>query len=308
MPRASWDTLRDELLPIYKSRRAKATYRQMAQMFREFPARYTTDLKPPAINNWIDAHPDRSPARTASMLRFLQVIARYAKQAGYLTNDPFEFWPPSKWVPMDSRPSNRKHLHRSPEQIGRLLDLLDREASQGGWKEGRLQAMGYLYAYTGMRAKEGLTLDRDDIDLAAGVLTIRPKAGWRPKTLHSARTLPLAPPLLEVLQLWLPRTGCQWVFPGVRLSGPWTGGPPGGKAVHAVKAAGERAGIGPMPILGFRKTLGTVAPYWGVAPQDVQAMMGHTSVETQRFYREHDVEQLRSAVARIHFPRAKGAG
>jgi integrase len=306
---ASWKKLRAEILSLYEPpQRAPATYREMRQIFDEFPAQKVRDLSPPKIAEWIKTHPDRSPARTASLLRCLAVIARYAVQARYLARDPFEFRAPSKWVRMDSRPSTRRILHRSPEQIGRLLDLLDREAAEGGWKEGRLQAMGYTFAYTGLRAKEGLTLERSDIDLVARTLTIQPKEDWRPKTLRSARTLPLALPLLDVLRLWMPRTGCQWVFPGVRLLGPWTGGPPGGKAVHAMEAAGERAGIGPIPFLGFRKTFGTVAGTWGLVPQDVQTIFGHTRVETQMHYREPDTEQLRPAMDRIYFPRARGAG
>ena len=101
----------------------------------------------------------------------------------------------------------------------------------------------------------------------------------------------------------MPRTGCQWVFPGRRLRGPWTGGPQGRKAIDEIKAAGQRAGIRGLTILGFRKTVGTLAKSWGISQLELKALLRHTTVETQRYYDEEDAELLRTAAAKIQFPR-----
>jgi integrase len=305
----SWDKLRAEILKAYTPPlRAKATFFKMRQVLFEFPAKKVTDLSLEGVANYVLAHQNRSPATIKSLLTSLRIVARIAKSQGVLAFNPFDVRPPDRWVRTDVQPQAHKRLHRSAEQIGRFLDLLDREAARGGWKEGRLQALGYLYAFTGLRKMEALTLELEDIDLEARTLSIRPKANWRPKTLHSAATLPLALPLHEVLRLWLPRTGCQWVFPGVRLSGPWTQGAPGTKPLDQIRAAGERAGIEGLTILGFRKTIGTLGKTFGLGPLEVQKLLRHTSTKTQDLYDEADPETLRPAVNRFHFPRAKGAG
>ena len=308
MRNASWDRLRAEILSLYEPPLcAAATYRQMRQILTEFgslPAvRRPTDLSPPNIAAWIRAYPQRSPARTASLLRCLSAAATYAVKTGHLRHDPFDFRSPGQWVRLDARPRPKTPAHRSAEQIGRLLELLDAEAGGGAWEAGRLQALVYTYAFTGLRKTEALMLEQIDVDLSDRTVTIQPKPDWRPKTVKSAARLPLAPPLAEVLARWLPRTGCQWVFPGRRLRGPWTGGPQGRKAIDEIRSAGQRAGIGGLTILGFRKTVGTLAKSWGISQLELKALLRHTTVETQRYYDEEDAELLRTAACKIQFPR-----
>ncbi len=140
-----------------------------------------------------------------------------------------------------------------------------------------------------------------DVDLAARVVAIQPRASCRLKTKRSAARLPLAAPLVDVLALWLPRCGGEWVFPGARLGGPWTSGPPGYKPLDEIRAAGERAGVRDLTIAGFRKTIGTLAKGWGLGQLEVKALLRHSNVETQRWYDEEQVESLRPAVAKIQF-------
>lgn len=312
MRKITWDRLRAELLSLYEPPlRAPATYRQMRQAFAEFAVlpgvKRAGDLTPPNIAAWIRAYPARSPARTASMLRCLSVIATYAVKAGCLSHDPFDFRSPRQWVRLDAqagRPASAKSVrHRSAAEIGALLELLDLEAAGGSWAAGRLQALVYVYAFTGLRKNEALHLEVADVDLLARTLSVRPKADWRPKTLDSAAVLPLAGPLAEVLARWVRRCGDRWLFPGARLLGPWTGGSPGRKAIDEIKAAGARAGIEGLTILGFRKSLGTLAKSWGVTQLELKALLRHTTVETQRYYDEEDAELLRAAADKITFPR-----
>ena len=188
-------------------------------------------------------HPDRGPARTASLLRCLSAAATYAAKTGLLRHDPFDFRSPGQWVRLDARPPVPKPpVHRSAADIGRLLALLDTEATKGSWEAGRLQALVYTYAFTGLRKCEALHLEQIDVDLSGRTLLTSAKPDWRPKTVRSAARLPLAPPLAEVLARWLPRTGCQWVFPGRRLRGPWTGGPQGRKAIDEIRRQGSGPG------------------------------------------------------------------
>jgi integrase len=287
--------------------RAKATWRQLRQVLREFAALPSmgraNDLRPAAIAAWIKAHPMRSPARTASLLRSLSGACSYAVGEGYLRRSPFAFRKVHEWIrnevlaPEHPRPNR----HRSAEEIERVLRLLDAEASLGAWKSGRLQALVYLVAFTGLRKSEALHLRPWDIDLDARTVSIEPRRSSRLKTRKSAAKLPLAEPAVDVLRRWKPRCGDRYLFPGVRGIGPWLGGCPGYKPLEEVQAAGERAGVAGLTFLGLRKGIGTLAKSWGLGPLEVQALLRHTSVETQRWYDEERIESLRPAVAKIRY-------
>jgi integrase len=286
--------------------RAAATCRQMRQVLKEFAVlpgiKSASDLRPTAIARWIAQHPTRTPVRTASLLRALSSACKYAVSEGYLRQSPFVFRRINDWVRVAVlAPDHPRPLrHHSAESIGRLLQHLDGQVG-GGWKAARLQALVYLLAYTGLRRGEALHLHASDVDLERRVLKIQPRRSHALKTRSSAATLPLADPLLEVLRLWLPRCGGQWLFPGARLAGPWTGGPPGQKPIDQIRKAGEAVGIQGLTFLGFRKTLGTLAKSWGLGQLEVRALLRHSNVETQRWYDEEQVESLRPAVSRIQF-------
>ena len=266
------------------------------------------DLRSATIADWIHAYPDRTGARTASLLRSLSSACSYAVSEGYLRTSPFSWRKVNEWardvVVAPDRPQAQRH--QSAESILRFLELLDVEASEGSWKAGRLQALGYLLAYTGVRKEEALNLKPWDIDLERRTVAIQPRKTFRPKTKKSAATLPLADPLGHILGLWLPRCGGEWVFPGVRLKTAWRSGSPGYKPLDEIRAAGERAGIKGLTIAGFRKTLGTLAKSWGLGQLELKALLRHSTVETQRWYDEEAVESLRGAVEKIKF-RVAGA-
>ena len=297
-----------EVLSLYEPPiRAKGTYRQMSQVLREFAAlpdlATIADLRSTSIVAWIRAYPERTPARSASLLRSLASACSYARSEGYLQRSPFGFRSVNQWVRdqvvAPDRP--RAQRHQSAASIERLLEQLDVDAAGGGWKAGRLQALVYLLAFTGLRKGEALNLRTHDVDLVAATIVIEPRRTFRPKTRKSAARIPLAPPVVAVLRLWLPRTGCAWVFPGVELRGPWLGGCPGYKPLDEIRAAGERAGIPGLTIASFRKTIGTLAKSWGLGQLEVKALLRHSNVETQRWYDEEAVETLRPAVAKIPF-------
>ena len=67
----------------------------------------------------------------------------------------------------------------------------------------------HFLAETGARVSEGVWLTWEDIDFKAGVIRIRAKGSWKPKT-GDERVIPISPPLRRML-LNLPRTG-RWVF------------------------------------------------------------------------------------------------
>ncbi|HKI16797.1 MAG TPA: tyrosine-type recombinase/integrase [Isosphaeraceae bacterium] len=194
----------------------------------------------------------------------------------------------------------RRQTHLTVEQVHRMLAQADAEASLGSWQAGRLQALVWTYAFTGLRAGEALNLRVADVDLIRRVLTVQPRSTWRPKTVGSARRIPLIEPAAEVLDRWTPRTGCEWLFPGIKLRGPWINGGPGVKALDHVRELGRRAGVEHATILGFRKGIATNWKSWGGSQLARQKLLGHSSPRTaEEWYDEEDLDLLRGVVGRI---------
>ena len=231
---------------------------------------------------------------------------------------PFEFWKPAQWIRDDAPTKPRPQRHKSGDEIRRVLDQADAEAGTGGWEAARLRALVYTYAYTGLRAAEALHLMAANVCLDRRTLTIAPTENWRPKTLKSSATLPLSDELAAVLAGWLPRaaapefrpgrlkiSGVIWVFPGKKLTGPWTCGGPGVRPLDQVKALGERAGVPGLTCLSFRKTLGTLAKSFGFGPLELKAWLRHSNVQTQSWYDEEDVEVMRGSAGKIQFRSAR---
>lgn len=297
--------LETDLLALYEPPlRAPATRTVMAQAMREFRGvagvKRSSDLTPQNVARWIALYPQRTPVRIEALLRCLRVAANFAVASGWLRSSPFAFRPLRQWVRSDAGPGRpgATARHKTADEIVRVLRQLDADAAAGSWAAGRVQALGYTYAFTAFRRDEALHLLAENVDMVNRTLRIEPVDGWRPKTVRSARTLPIADPLHAVLSLWLPRCGSRWLFPGRRLQSPWSGGP-GYKPIDAIRDTAKRAGVPGMTIIGFRKSFGTAAKAMGLGPLEVQAILGHSSIQTQAHYDEEAVESLRPAMKRI---------
>ena len=303
-----FSTLADNVLALYvPPMAAKATLRQMRQVLREFAevgVKRCLDLDDQAVAQWIAHHAQgsspRSPARTESLLRCLHVVCVYAQKKKWLKITPFDIKPLKRWVRADCVPAKRVSPPRrkTVEEIVRLLRLLEREAGEGSWRAGRLQALVNVYVYTGLRRDEALHLLAANVDLSGLTLTVEPIGDWKPKTVRSARTIPLADPLAEVLARWTPRCGSRWLFPGHRLKSPWSGGMHY-KPIDQI-LRGRRAGRHPGHDLDqdfprHSRHRGQA----GSPPLEMQTLLGHADSETQRWYDEEQVHSMRPAMKRL---------
>jgi integrase len=309
----SIDRLEAEIMSLYEPPlRAVATFRQMSQVFREIKnlpgVIKTSQLRPPTVAAWLRAHPGRSAARDESLLRCWRIICNYAVSQGFLRSSPFDVRKVTAWRRSDSSKAKPKRLYRSATQLRDFLRILDQEAG-ASWQSRRLQALGYTYVYTGFRKQEALHLLARNVDFAQRTITIEPlpEFDWIPKTVKSARTLPMATPLEDVMRVWVPMCGSDWLFPGTRLVGPWTGGSKQYTALAQIKAAAKRAGIPEgMTILGARKSLGTNAKAMGLGKLERMLLFGHTDEGTGELYDEEQVETMRPAVRKLELFYANG--
>ncbi len=108
-------------------------------------------------------------AQPAEWARRLGIARRFAEYCSAL--DPRTTVPPPGLLP---------HRYRRPppyiyrdEEITRLLEAARRLPSVTGLRPHTYATLFGLYAVTGMRCREPLRLDRDDVDLVNGVLTVR---------------------------------------------------------------------------------------------------------------------------------------
>ena len=298
MHRTDFARLEEEALALYgSSLRAPRTREKIKQALRELRSagvQYCDQLTPGMIAIWASQHTDRSGVSSASILRAIKAIVRIAIASGYLDRDPVA-WRKS-WF--DATPADVVR-HHTRADVARVLDLLDREAREGGWREHRLRALTYLVAYTGVRRDEALLAKCVDVDLERKVFLVSRRR--RLKTRSSSALLPMPRPLREVMREWLPRTRSEWLIPSVYLKGPWTGGPPGYKPLDRLAQAGERAGVSGLTFLSLRHSLGTHAGYFGLSQLELKQVLRHTNLRTQGHYRHDDLEDLWSIGDRIDY-------
>jgi len=108
-------------------------------------------------------------AQPAEWARRLGIVRRFAEYCAAL--DPRNTVPPRGLLPHRyQRPE--PYIYRD-EEIADLLDAARRLPSVTGLRPHTYSTLFGLYAVTGMRCSEPLKLDRDDVDLANGVLTVR---------------------------------------------------------------------------------------------------------------------------------------
>ncbi len=307
MPTISFPRFQAEVLEIY-GLKAPATLALMKQVLREIGelkgVLKVSDLKPVTIARWLKAHPERSTANRDKLLRSLSAACSIGIASGYLKGSPIAALGKLPDVDCDDDDEGPKLRHHSMAEVKRVLELATAEAAAYPleWKPARLEALVFTYAFAALRKREALHLRRADLDLDEGIIHIRKRvAGKAVKTRASAAPVPMPPALVEVLRPWSTRCGSPWLFPGVTLKGPWTGGPPGHKPLDQVKALGQRAGVEGLTILSFRHSFGTHSRRWGLSDLMLKAILRHTTLRTQKHYIHADPEDLRHAAGAVTY-------
>ena len=298
----------DEICETYRAASGRATVAKMRQVLDEFSelCPSTADLNLHAISRWLQGPQcrRRGVMTRRSLLSSLRAACTLGAADGRLQN-PFLTWNIDRWLPEpDPEDLDRPWLCRSGPEISRVLRRASCEAA-GPDKRAlrralRTQALVFLLAYTGCRAKEALGSLTADIDLDAGVFHIRPNQWRKLKTRASRRDLPLHPELVKVLRAYLPTCG-RFLLGQKSGRGPWTGGGPGYRPLDVVQQLGERVAVEGLTLLSFRHTFASMAEERGISELQLMHWLGHSRPTTQRWYRRRKPNFLAGTLEAINY-------
>ncbi len=144
------------------------------------------------------------PAHWAKRLRAVRLFARH-----HSPSDPRTEVPPLGLL--SGRPRRRQPYIYSSQEIKQLINATKNLPSRSGLRPSTYSTLLGLLSVTGMRISEALGLDRVDVDLQEGVLTIR-----RTK-FGKTRLVPVHETTREAMEAYLGRR--DRIFPTVTTSG-----------------------------------------------------------------------------------------
>jgi integrase len=168
----------------------------------------------------------------------------------------------------------------TPEEVRNLIEA-------AGKSKAWLRAMVTTAAFTGMRQGELRGLSWEDIDLAAGQITVRQRADqWgalgAPKSKAGQRVLDIAPAVVKELQRWRLASGSPvMVFPG-RATGKVIGQSTVLLAFDGLQKRSGIVGANGAPKYVFhalRHFFASVEIKLGRNPKELQTEMGHEKIE-----------------------------
>lgn len=216
-----------------------------------------------------------SPTTRATYHASLRVFFAWMVARGHRPDDP------TADTPRPKRPAGIPRPVQS-EQLGAILVACSRS---------RTRAMVLLAALAGLRVHEVAKIQGEDLDLAAGTLTVTGKGG---KTAF----IPLHPILATMAAEEWPRRG-YWFTSYRDRSKPITSRAVG----KAISAAMDRAGVAGTAHQ-LRHWYGTELLEAGASLRTVQELMRHESVATTQIYTKVTSARRREAIGRLVLPEA----
>lgn len=302
--RGEWAEFEREVLALYeaplRSRRTRASMRLTLRRLGSLGVRSPAELTAAMVARLVGDLAARGFARCtiAGVLRYVSAICGYAVATGRLAASPFAWRGVGRWVRGEPTPPRTRHL--SIEELQLLLQAC-RARARRGWQGQRLNALVVLVAHTGLRRDEALGARVEDVDFQRGLFWVRSHRGVL-KTIGSAAPVPLPPEAVRVLRRWVARCGSEWLFPGVRLRGPWLGGSPGSRALDQLQGVAGSVGLVGVTWLALRHSFATHLEsrwHWGEAA--IARVLRHSVTSTSRHYRHADLANLQEMAAGVDY-------
>ena len=166
---------------------------------------------------WAKQPPDVQPCEWARRLSCVRSFARHRS-----ATDPRTQIPPAGLLPY--RPKRAQPYMYSDEQIKELLRAALKLPAKNGLRPWTYHCLFGLLSVTGLRVSEAQNLELQDVDLRAGVLTIRGAKFGKSRLvpLHASTRRVLADYMARREQMWANRPVSSYVFVsnwGNRLDG-----------------------------------------------------------------------------------------
>lgn len=162
-------------------------------------------------------------------LAMIRRIGAIAVARGYLLHNPAESR--RRWIPSDYIAGGKPVTRLESADVARLLIRLLEESSS--WKGQRLYALVATIVYAGLARSRVLNLEWSMCDMDRRLIQ---QPGLR-------SPVPMPAKLCEVLADWQPHAGSNWVFPAMRLGGPWGGEHGQSGVLLALQVAGNAADV-----------------------------------------------------------------
>ena len=242
-----------------------------------------TDIDAHAVERFVAARCKAvRPATVNKDLRTLRAIFAKAIKRGYLKENPFD---------------GAEKL-REPERFIRILSLDEIDRVLAAAPSLRWKALMYLALTTGMRLGELTHLEWDEVDLAAGVVTVQNKAGWQTKS-RRVRQLALTEQAVRILEE-LRRTA-----KGPTVFETRDGKPLANNIQRRFQAIVKKAGIKHCTMHDLRRTFVSYLAMAGINEAIVQKLAGHASISTTlRHYTHILPDSLMRAQESLPYPNA----
>jgi integrase len=297
--RIDWCDFTRRLSAVYtgphRSIRTKKKLEYVLTLAGELGAETTADLTTEFAAKFVAERAAKVSLNTVrGELRYLKAAANYAVEEDWLLRGP-------KWRRVWPRkgPRVRRTLF-AIEEVAEVLELLRSRADDWDWH--RLYALSATVAYTAIRKQEALHLKVEDVKLPERVIEIVSRPENRLKTVESEAPVPIPEELAKILAGWLPRARSEWLFPGVRGRGPWTGGMNGERPTERLRKAAEEVGVYGLTLLALRHTFATWARRrWGLDARQLMHVLRHTTERTQENYVQPEYSDLVASVAKVSY-------
>ena len=197
----------DEYIALRRSLGFKL--RDMAPDLRDFAA-FLEQHAAPVITSalavaWAMQPVDHQPSDWAQRLGFVRVFARH-----WSATDPRTEIPAAGLLPF--RPQRARPYLYTDEEIHQLLAAAKTLSSRNGLRPGTYRCLFGLLVVSGMRISEAIALERRDVDLHDGLVTIR-------KTkFNKMRLIPLHPSTRDVCLAYADRKSTRLNSSHLKLS------------------------------------------------------------------------------------------
>lgn len=299
MKRIDWCEFSTRMSAVYKgphrSPRTRKKLDYVLSLAGELGARSTADLTTEFAARFVAERAAKVSINTVrGELRYLKAATNFAIEEEWLERGP-------KWRRIWPRKGARvRPVLFEIAEVAKVLALL--EARSHDWDWHRLYALTATVAYTAIRKQEALHIRAEDVDLPGRLIAVVSRPENRLKTVEAEAPVPIPEELAEILACWAPRAGSDWLFPGRRRRGPWTGGANGERPTDRLRAAAEECGVRGLTLAALRHTFATWSrKRWGLDARQLMRALRHTTERTQEHYVQPECADLVASVARVSY-------